>query len=368
MPRALAIEHLRRTFHDSRQGEIVAVNDVSFHVEPGEFFTLLGPSGCGKTTTLRSVAGLEVPTEGRISIAGEAVYDRAARVTVPPHRRDIGMVFQNYGIWPHMTVFENVALPLRVERPRLSKPLLVARVEEALAVVQLQGLEQRMATALSGGQQQRLSLARALARRPALLLLDEPLSNLDAKLREDMRSELRALQRRIGITTLYVTHDQGEALGMSSRIAVMRGGSIVQEGTPRSIYDRPASVFVAGFVGRANLVEGVLVAGGVEMAIDPGRRYPVDRTTGMADGDRVIVPMRPESISIHALEPTVAPAVRGRMRQAMYVGESVECLVQVNDTELLVLLSPSEIWTHDQEVWVQIPAATHVLPMDDNER
>ena len=237
-------------------GVKVAVDDISFDLEEGEFFTLLGPSGCGKTTTLRSIAGLEKPTSGSIAIDGRKVFED--KVLVPANDRQLGMVFQSYAVWPHMSVFDNVAFPLNVADGRMPKKEIRSRVMEALELVDLGELPDRMATQLSGGQQQRLSLARALVRRPKLLLLDEPLSNLDAKLRERMRSELRVIQQQIGITTLFVTHDQTEALSMSDRVAVMNEGQIEQVGEPETVYHDPASAFVADFIGGANIFEGTV--------------------------------------------------------------------------------------------------------------
>ena len=226
----IEIRSLTKTFVDGSNAGVKAVNDISFTVEAGRFYTLLGPSGCGKTTTLRCIAGLERADEGEISVAGKKVYSSTGGSFIPAYRRPIGMVFQSYAIWPHLTVFENVAFPLRVGKQTVGRDEIRQRVRAALEQVELANLEQRMATQLSGGQQQRLALARALVREPQVLLLDEPLSNLDAKLRERMRVELRELQRRLRITTLYVTHDQIEALSMSNVIAVMSGGKIVQEG------------------------------------------------------------------------------------------------------------------------------------------
>src|SRR5438552_9240906 len=220
---AVIVSDLVKTFAD-RRDRVRAVDGVSFQIEEGEFYTLLGPSGCGKTTTLRCIAGLERTDGGQIIVDGKIVSSHSPNVFVPPHKRDIVMVFQSYAIWPHMTVFENVAFPLRVSKQRVPRSEITRRVEAALALVQLEGYGGRMATQLSGGQQQRLALARALVREPKLLLLDEPLSNLDAKLREHMRAELRDIQRRLGVTTIYVTHDQIEALSMSNRIALMEQG------------------------------------------------------------------------------------------------------------------------------------------------
>ncbi|MGH7090423.1 MAG: ABC transporter ATP-binding protein, partial [Stellaceae bacterium] len=231
----ISIRDLAMTYR-SREAEHQAVRGVSLDVRQGQFYTLLGPSGCGKTSILRCVAGLEHPDAGEIEIGGETVFSAARGVWVPPHLRNIGMVFQSYAIWPHMTVFENVAFPLRHKRPRPGRAEIRERVGKALHLVHLDGLEERPAPYLSGGQQQRLALARALVGEPRVLLLDEPLSNLDAKLREEMRFEIRQVVERLGVTTLFVTHEQIEALTMSDTMAVMKDGVIVQEGSPNAIY------------------------------------------------------------------------------------------------------------------------------------
>jgi iron(III) transport system ATP-binding protein len=237
-------------------GAVVAVRGVSFAVQPGEQLTLLGPSGCGKTTTLRALAGLERPSAGTIRVGGQVVYSSAQGIDIPAEKRGLSMVFQSYAIWPHMTVFDNVAYGLRVrKRPRAE---VATRVAEALDLVQMGAFAARRASQLSGGQQQRVALARACAFSPQVLLFDEPLSNLDAKLRADMRIELRELQHRLGVTSVYVTHDLEEALAMSDRIVVMRDGVIEQAGTPTEIYARPRNAFVADFVGSSNLVRGRL--------------------------------------------------------------------------------------------------------------
>ena len=237
-----------------RYGDQLAVNGVSFTVGRGEHLTLLGPSGCGKTTTLRAIAGLEQPSGGRIAIDGKAMYDSGQRRTVPAEQRGVSMVFQSYAVWPHMTVFENVAYGLRVRKQGAAE--IQANVQRALDLVQMRHLADRPAARLSGGQQQRVALARAVAFSPTVVLFDEPLSNLDAKLRAEMRVELRELQRRLDITSVYVTHDQEEALAISDRVIVMNVGVIEQIGTPEQIYNRPRSRFVADFVGSANLVKG----------------------------------------------------------------------------------------------------------------
>src|SRR4051812_49182532 len=241
---------------ETRYGTVLAVKGVSFSVRAGEQLTLLGPSGCGKTTTLRAIAGLESPSAGAIRIGGHAVYSAREGINVPAEKRGLSMVFQSYAIWPHMTVFENVAYGLRVRRKGAEE--IRTRVREALDLVQMGAFEQRPASQLSGGQQQRVALARACVFQPSVLLFDEPLSNLDAKLRGDMRIELRQLQHRLGVTSVYVTHDLEEALAMSDRIVVMRDGLIEQIGTPAEIYGLPRTAFVADFVGSSNLIRGKL--------------------------------------------------------------------------------------------------------------
>jgi iron(III) transport system ATP-binding protein len=239
---------------DVRYGRVPAVDGVSFRVFPGEQLTLLGPSGCGKTTTLRAIAGLEQPTAGEIRIGGVAVYSSARRINVPAEKRGLSMVFQSYAIWPHMSVLENVAYGLRVRGE--SCEAIARKVDDALDLVQMRAFRERPASQLSGGQQQRVALARAFVFQPSVLLFDEPLSNLDAKLRADMRIELRELQHRLRLTSVYVTHDLEEALAMSDRVVVMRDGRIEQIGAPGEIYDLPRNAFVADFVGSANLIRG----------------------------------------------------------------------------------------------------------------
>ena len=239
-----------------RYGDVTAVDSIGFDIAPGELVTLLGPSGCGKTTTLRAVAGLETPSGGIIRLNGNSVYSASERRNVPAEKRGVSMVFQSYAIWPHMTVFDNVAYGLRVRR--LPQAEVRQNVERVLDLVQMQGFADRPASKLSGGQQQRVAVARAIAFSPSVVLFDEPLSNLDAKLRAEMRVELRELQRRLEITSLYVTHDQEEALAISDRVIVMNGGRIEQIGTPEDIYNRPHSRFVADFVGSANLIAGTV--------------------------------------------------------------------------------------------------------------
>jgi iron(III) transport system ATP-binding protein len=335
-----------------RDSQMRAVERVAFTVPEGSFYTLLGPSGCGKTTTLRCVAGLERPDRGTIELAGATLS--SARVFVPPHRRDIGMVFQSYAIWPHLTVFQNAAFPLEVRRMGLSRAQIRERVEATLATVQLTGLEDRNATQLSGGQQQRLALARALVQQPKLLLLDEPLSNLDAKLRERMRTEIRDLQRRLGITTLYVTHDQIEALSMSDRIGVMSQGAIVQESAPRELYQHPTNRLVADFVGAGNFLEGAVLArdgdawrlatpiGDVVAACPPEAR----------PGARVTLLVRPENVRVSTTRPETPNAYEGMVEEVVFLGEFVDCRVRVGAQLMYARPHPALPIVRGDRVWL----------------
>src|ERR687892_485396 len=303
----IEVKSLTKIYAEGDNAGVKAVDAISFTVEEGRFYTLLGPSGCGKTTTLRCIAGLEKANGGEIVVAGKKVYSAADNSFVPAYRRPIGMVFQSYAIWPHMTVFENVAFPLRVGKQRFNNEDIRKKVRNALEQVELPTFEDRMATQLSGGQQQRLALARALVREPQVLLLDEPLSNLDAKLRERMRVELRELQRRLQITTLYVTHDQIEALSMSNVIAVMSSGVIVQEGPPREIYLQPRTKFVAQFIGSTNQISGQVTKQGSDgtgtVRTDEGE-ISCGVLNELSAGDKVVVVVRPESIVLHQKKPS----------------------------------------------------------------
>jgi iron(III) transport system ATP-binding protein len=335
------------TEYASEHGTVVkAAQDVSFDVPEGKLFTLLGPSGCGKTTTLRSIAGLEKPNAGEIEVAGRTVYSSSRGIFVSPNKRNFGMVFQSYAIWPHMNVFQNVAFPLEVRRrPRREIQDKVMRV---LAAVQLDHLVGRDATKLSGGQQQRLALARALVMEPQLLLLDEPLSNLDAKLRDAMRTELKRLQREFNLTTVYVTHDQSEALALSHEIAVMNDGFIVQVGTPRQIYEQPANQFVADFVGQTNFVGGVvtvaddgagccLVRSGIgELKVHAGE--------GVARDAAVVVSVRPEDLELSEQEIRAGDGenvLRGIVHAKDFLGEYLDFHVKVGDVVLQARAHPS---------------------------
>jgi iron(III) transport system ATP-binding protein len=283
-----------------RYAGVTAVEDVSFTVKEGEFLTLLGPSGCGKSTTLAAIAGLERPTSGRISLGGDVYFDGTAGIYLTPERRSCGLVFQSYALWPHMTVRGNCEFPLKLRK--LGRRERQTQVDEALALVEMEHLADRYPHQLSGGQQQRVALARTLVFRPRILLLDEPLSNLDAKLRDRARTWLKHLQTKVGLTTVYVTHDQIEALAMSDRIAVMDGGHIVQLDTPRRIYRAPATPFVADFIGASNLIEARLTAdaSGVRAAFNDGQSLSLGDDAKGSPGESIMTAIRPESIQIVA--------------------------------------------------------------------
>jgi ABC-type Fe3+/spermidine/putrescine transport system ATPase subunit len=338
-----------------RYGDAVAVNGVSFTVGRGEHVTLLGPSGCGKTTTLRTIAGLETPSEGSIRIDGQAMYDAGEGKNVPTEQRGVSMVFQSYAVWPHMTVFDNVAYGLRVRKQNKSD--IATNVERALDLVQMRHLAERGASKLSGGQQQRVALARAIAFSPTVVLFDEPLSNLDAKLRAEMRVELRELQRRLDITSVYVTHDQEEALAISDRVIVMNVGVIEQIGTPEQIYNRPRSRFVADFVGSANLIKGKLTGqdrfeteGGVVLrAIAPHTPR----------GDETEVAVRTAYID---LQPRPGDNhVPGIVRQRMFHGDFVQYIVDCACGKLIVRRPPTNLLDEGAAVTVSFSPEHCVL-------
>jgi spermidine/putrescine transport system ATP-binding protein len=311
-----------------RFGEVTAVDDVDLEVRRGEFLALLGPSGCGKTTTLRVVAGFEDPTAGQVCIAGEDV------VGVPPHRRDVNTVFQHYALFPHMNVRDNVAYGLK--QRKVAKPERARRAAEALALVRMEGLERRRPAELSGGQQQRVALARALVMNPKVLLLDEPLGALDLKLRKEMQIELKRIQDEVGVTTIIVTHDQEEAMALADRIAVMDAGRIEQLDAPSAVYDRPATPFVAEFIGDLSFLEGTLVEEGPAPLVDCGAGLIMraGRTLGPAErGDRVRIGLRPEQVQAR-LEGDGRPA---EVVTAMVIGREVQLLATLeNGAEMIV--------------------------------
>lgn len=345
---------------------IKAVDGVDLAIPANQIFTLLGPSGCGKTTLLRCIVGLETPDTGEIRIGDEVVWSKKKNINVPPEKRGLGMVFQTYAIWPHMNVFDNVAYPLQIRN--VSKDVVRERVVKTLRFVRLEGFEKRPATKLSGGQQQRVALARALVAEPKVILFDEPLSNLDAKLRAEMRVEIRALMKRLNITAVYVTHDQEEALVLSDRIAVMHAGEIRQIGSPRDIYVRPENDVVAGFIGTANLLRASISA-------VPGnaREGLVDTAMGAlvcslppsaAVGQPVTIMFRPEDVlvSLSGLGQS-QNTFSGIVEQAVFVGSRFQCVISVSGLKIECELPKSQVVESGQNVAVEIPRrAIHLLP------
>jgi spermidine/putrescine ABC transporter ATP-binding subunit len=356
-----------------RWGSTVAVDNVSLDIEPGEFFALLGPSGCGKTTLLRMLAGLEVPSEGHVLIDGQDMGD------IPPNKRAVNMVFQSYAVFPHMTVADNVAYGLKIDRvPQEERD---RRVQEALDLVQLGHLAERMPDQLSGGQRQRVALARALVKKPKVLLLDEPLSALDAKLREAMRFELSQLQKKVGITFIMVTHDQDEALAIASRIAVMNKGSIAQLGTPSDLYEFPASRFVADFIGSVNMFEGTLINDKPDEAIvacpelDPHKVHVPHSVPGQ-ESSPVWVAIRPEKMTLHKdadappSVPECPPAhnvARGEIKEISYLGDISIYHVLLTNGRLIRISRPDRSrWDQDnfnwgEKVWISWAGSSPVV-------
>ena len=350
-----------------RYGSVTAVAGVSFEVRPGEQLTLLGPSGCGKTTTLRAIAGLERPTSGAIRIGGKSVYASADRINVPAEKRGLSMVFQSYAIWPHMTVFDNVAYGLRVRRQNAQE--IRDKVRRALDLVQMGAYEERQASQLSSGQQQRVALARACVFSPSVLLFDEPLSNLDAKLRADMRIELRELQHRLGITSVYVTHDLEEALAMSDRIVVMRSGRIEQTGSPAEIYNLPRNAFVADFVGSSNLIQGRLrpdLAGDGLIALETASGHVM---YGMAHGRTVgaapVFSVRRVHLRLSFAPLLDAAGMRNvwpvRIRRCVFEGDFTQIHVTWGDRELVLRCVAQEPITEGREAYLSADPARCVL-------
>jgi iron(III) transport system ATP-binding protein len=324
----LSLDHVIKQFPSrDKTGVVTAVNDVSLQIEKGEFITLLGPSGCGKTTTLRLIAGFEFPTSGEIVLDGQRIND------LPPNKRDMAMVFQSYAIFPHLNVYENIAYGLQVKQ--LTKHEIDYKVAQALELTELTGLEKRAPNQLSGGQQQRVALARALVMEPKLLLFDEPLSNLDAKLREQMRVEIRRIQQRLGITSVYVTHDQAEAMTLSDRIVVMNQGRIEQVGNAPEIYKRPATQFVADFIGKANFLPARVVGVNDEQLhietigkqyLDVPRPEPSPKL-----GDQAILVVRPEALTLNR-----GGQLSGTVKYAAYLGSIIEYEVLVGEHKLSI--------------------------------
>ena len=346
-----------------RYGETTVVDGISFTVAPGEFFTLLGPSGCGKTTTLRLLAGLETPDAGEITLQGRTLAAPARNIMVPIDKRNMGMVFQSYAIWPHLTVFENVAFPLRVRGE--PKGSIRQRVIEALEVVGLGGYENRGSTELSGGQQQRVALARAIVYTPAVLLLDEPLSNLDVKLREQMRVELHALHKRLNLAVVYVTHDQAEALALSDRIAVVNQGKLEQVGSPAEVYEHPRTRFVGAFLGRTIILKGTMHKSGGESIVDVqgAGRVLVNGDASFGEGTAVRILSRPEDVSLLPMGEMVPNQVVGKVEHVAYMGDHLEYTIEAAGRTLILPASKRDSFTIGTGVRIVFdPARVTALP------
>ena len=362
---AVSLRGLWKTYPGSNKP---AVQNLSLDVHDGEIVTLLGPSGCGKTTTLRMVAGLEIPDAGDICFGDQAVVVTSRRFSLPPNKRNVGMVFQSYAIWPHMTVAQNVAFPLKARR--VPKREIVERVQRALDLVGLSGFEDRPGPLLSGGQQQRVAFARALVTEPRVLLLDEPFSNLDAKLREQMRISVKLLQKRLSVAMLFVTHDQIEALSLSNRIALMNFGMVQQQGEPRVLYESPVNEFVRDFVGRTVLFKGqvqssnpsgqiaIAIAGGRDCVVF-GRSY---NPNGIKNGDPVFIAVRPEDVEIQpALSATMPSGISaGTVKTTLFVGERVEYQVEVDDQGLMMVYGERhQPIDEGRRVWLKLRPEGH---------
>lgn len=370
MGSVLRIQNLTKYY-----GSVKAVDNISLAIDEGQFLTLLGPSGCGKTTTIRLIAGLEEPDGGQILLNDEVISEKN-RVK-PPERRNMGMVFQSYAVWPHMTVFENVAFTLRMKK--IPKSEIAKRVQDVLDLVGLSALGQRYPTQLSGGQQQRVALARALVAEPSILLLDEPLSNLDTLLRESMRYEIRALQKRVGITAVYVTHSQEEALTMSDLIAVMKDGRIHQLGTPFEVYNRPTNRFVASFIGLANFFRGAYVGQEGDfrvLRLSTGAviRFASESANGAAkQGEQIEVMIRPENITLARAgergdrpdeQNALMNALPGRITRASFAGNVIEYFVDVHEAQapIRIQANPSRLFEVDEQVELRfLPFNVHRL-------
>ena len=351
-----------------RFGDFRAIDDVSFDIAPGKILALLGPSGCGKTTTLRCIAGLEWPDEGDILVGDRPVTSVARGILLAPNERNMGMVFQSYAIWPHMTVAQNVGYPLKVRR--VARAEIARRVAETLELIGLGGLGEREASKLSGGQQQRVALGRAIVNRPAVLLLDEPLSNLDAKLRTRMRFELLRLQREVGITSVFVTHDQTEAMAIADELIVMRQGRIEQRGDARSLYLRPASLFVADFIGGANFIRCELIAAPEANGTAPIRFTGTDGVTarGMLPagtqakiGAPYLAVVRPEAFRVRPLGAAGDGALAADVVAVQYLGNCLELRATVAGAELRVTAEPGLGLTSGDRIALEVPAADCIL-------
>jgi iron(III) transport system ATP-binding protein len=380
----LIVNELSKDYHrelrNRSENDRPALNKISLTIEHGSFFTLLGPSGCGKTTLLRSIAGLEVPDNGEIQLGDRVLFSSSNGINVPPNRRNLGMVFQSYAIWPHFDVAGNVAYPLTVgARRRLySRAEVNRRVRELLNLIKIGHLANRKATTLSGGQQQRLAVARALVMEPPVLLLDEPLSNLDTRLRQDLRVELMRLQKGLGFTAVYVTHDQSEALSMSSSVAVMRDGAVEQLGAPQEIYDYPRTRFVAAFLGSANLLKARILASGVggtdhgiecyrfDLETDWGAPIAAFGRIAFAAGTTITAALRPEGIGVLPSKGQTpnSEAWTGVIETAQFLGDSIEYQIKIRDRLLLARCDRSQQFAVGDNVVIELRSKACTVLVD----
>jgi len=359
------IHGLRKSFF-RRDIEVHAIDDVSLTVAEGEFVVLLGPSGCGKTTLLRCIAGLEVPDSGTIDVCGKRVFSGVEKTHLPAHKRSLNMMFQSYALWPHMTVAQNVAFPL--ETRRTPKVEAKARVAEVLALTGIDNLADSHPAQLSGGQQQRVALARALVARDRLILFDEPLSNVDAKVREQLRVELVEMQHRLNFSAIYVTHDQVEAMELADRVIVLEHGRIAQDAPPAVVYDRPASRYVANFIGNANEVRGVVCEvspGDVAVDTELGK-LSCSADTALRVGDAVVVIWRPEfGTLVSASEAEVVHSWEAKVHASLFAGAHTTVVVEVNGLPMRIVTSGRDIPDVDSVVWVHVPKH-HLSALPDN--
>jgi spermidine/putrescine transport system ATP-binding protein len=361
---AVQLVNVSKFFKTHQQSELFAVDQLNLQIAEGEFFSLLGPSGCGKTTTLRMIAGFELPTSGEIYIQNCPMENR------PPFHRPVNTVFQNYALFPHLTVAENIAFGLEMEK--LPRPQIRSRIGEILAMMKLNGLEKRYPSQLSGGQQQRVALARSLVKRPQVLLLDEPLGALDLKLRKAMQLELKQMQQQVGITFIYVTHDQEEALTMSDRLAVMDRGKVLQVGTPREIYEEPNSRFVADFIGETNFLTGQVISHQGEslgVLVDEQLSLSLSHTEPLAKGQAIALVIRPEKVHLYPADYSEHPCWSGLVEEAVYLGTDTCYRVRLTENSLLSIRqqnSHRNSLTHytlgeTVKVWVS-PDSIRVIP------
>ncbi|MFA9430230.1 ABC transporter ATP-binding protein [Egicoccus sp. AB-alg2] len=361
------VRGLTKRFQRADGSIVNAIDGVDLDVAPGDFIVLLGPSGCGKTTLLRSIAGLERPDGGEIKIHGRMNFSGASGIEVPPERRELSMIFQSYALWPHMTAFQNVAYPLESKRGgKVGKDEIARRVRRVLELVGIPELERQYPNQMSGGQQQRVALARALVNGDGLVLFDEPLSNVDAKVREQLRVELVTMQRELGFSAVFVTHDQVEAMELAHRIAVLRNGRVEQFAPPREVYERPSTRYVANFIGTTNELVGTLrerSADEVVVETALGAVVGVPSPTSLDAGTEVAALWRPERCRLTLEEPDTVNRWRARVQASMFVGSHTEYLVQVGDRRFRTWSADSDSWQSDTDVWLSV-APQHVRVLD----